>query len=179
MRKYTFRLIGIFFVVIGFVFLLNSFQLTGFTIIDDIAQSTSSLMGIVFVIGGILFFVAGRGEESDLEIFISRKALERSKKDTFVRTNLRSYMNEIKMIAANPEGRPQERIGDFKVSPRSHKNIRVAWHYSPSENRLYVDDLLYHRKEGQYIEDWNNKARNRKVRIRDYEEKGFEELEPS
>ncbi len=175
MEKKVFRAFGIFLIIIGIIFSLNSFKITGFTIFENIAQTTSSFIGIILLIGGILFLTAGREEkESKLEIFISNKALERSKKDRFIRQNLAQYRDEIRMITANPQARPQEHVGDFSVSPQGHKNIRVAWHYDRQTKTLYIDDLLYHKKEHEYVDKWNRKATKREITREDYKKAGYQ-----
>ena len=65
----------------------------------------------------------------------------------------------------------KERLGDFWVSPRGRKKERIAWHFSIDHKEkkiyLYIDDFFYH-KERSYIEEWDVKAANRKITLKDY-----------
>lgn len=112
--------------------------------------------------------------EANNLIFISNSAIERSKKDAFVSRNLKEYLIEIGRISRNPDERPQEKIGEFSVSPRgrSGKGIRVAWHLNSNGN-IFIDDLLYHKDRFRFIDDWNHKVKNRIIRREYYEKKGY------
>jgi len=105
-------------------------------------------------------------------IFISEQALERLKKDKYIKNNKKEYNNEIIRIRDSLLNRPKEVIGKFLISPRGEKNIRVAWHieYNKSKDTtiIYIDDLLYHIKEGIYIDKWNEKARKNLISLNSY-----------
>lgn len=107
-----------------------------------------------------------------MKVFVSKKALERSNKDKFVREHLSEYMKEINMLIASQLNRPTERIGEFNVTPRGHKKERIAWHREG--NDLYVDDFLYHESGEDYVDKWNIKARIGKIKIEDYKNTGYE-----
>lgn len=109
-----------------------------------------------------------------MKVFISRKALDRSKKNKFVKEHLREYMKEIDMLVASQLKRPTERIGEFNVTPRGDKKERVAWHREGED--LYVDDFLYHEKDEDYVDKWNIKARIGKIKREDYESVGYDLL---
>ncbi len=74
------------------------------------------------------------------------------------------------MISMLPKKRPKERIGDFFISPRGHKKIRVAWHIK--DENIYIDDFLYH-ENNDYVDKWNKKAARKEIRIEDYEKEGY------
>lgn len=113
----------------------------------------------------------------NLKIFISKNALERIKKDKFVRENLKWYNQHILMIAQNPNRVPHEKIGKFYINPRGHENRRIAYHFEFVEKDrlwiIYIDDLLYHEKTG-YVDSWNVKAKMGE--IKNLEFKKFNEL---
>ena len=116
-------------------------------------------------------------ESQGIKIQISRYALERAKKDPFIKENIDRYENEIEMISKNPGSRPQEKIGEFNVSPRgrSYNGLRVAWHFDAGANTLFVDDLLYHTRGGDYVDDWARKVnRLGEIKIQNYRERGYE-----
>ena len=96
--------------------------------------------------------------QEDIEVFISKKALERAKKDRTVRENRKKYVNEIRRIFQNPLQRPQHPIGEFRVSPRGKNKFRIAWHYDILKKQLFIDDLLYHINDKDYTDNWNDKA---------------------
>src|SRR3989344_4539396 len=110
------RILASFLFALGIIFISGSLQITG----------------LVFIIGGAAILFASSRETSEkkgLAILISNEAVERSKKDNFIRGNIRKYVHEIEMIKADPSHRPQEIIGELHVSPRGHVNLRVAWHF--------------------------------------------------
>ena len=55
-------------IIIGVFLILNSsFNITGFFILDNLNKSVGSFLGIVFVVGGILVAMIGRGDREGLE----------------------------------------------------------------------------------------------------------------
>ena len=175
--KRVFNISGISFILIGIILLLNSIVfITGNAIIEDVGTGIGSFWALWFIVGGIALLIESRNSQSSkLEIFISRTAIERSENDPKVKASIGQYMQEVAMIAADPTHRPQERIEGFQVSPRGNKGLRVAWRYSKSEGRLYIDDFLYH--EGKdYNGKWIRKVRGGKITPRDYQTAGYQVL---
>lgn len=177
MEKRISKFLGIALILIGIVLLLNLSGITGFAILQDIGMTTGSIFGIIFVVGGVILLLAREKHREEkqggLEIFISRKAIKRAKTDIQIKQNLRQYQNEVRRIKQDPLGRPQEIIGEFRVSPRGETNLRVAYHYDQQGNRLYIDDVLYHVTEREYVNDWATKARHRRITRKDYEKAGY------
>lgn len=140
-----------------------------------IGTSGASIAVVFIFIAGLILLLTERGK-GGLEILISEKALERSRNDSRVRNNMRRYANEIRMIAADPRARPQEKVGEFHVSPRGQSvgGLRVAWHYDEGKNKLYIDDLLYHTGENDYVDKWNRKVSARRITRKDYESAGYQ-----
>ncbi len=166
--------IGSILAFIGIVLILNSFSgITGFVIIENINKNVSGIFGFAFFVAGVLLFL--QQQTRGLEVFISNEAIKRSGKDRFIRNNLGAYRREIAMIIANPVARPQEIMGKFRVSPRgeSLKGLRVAWHFDSQSGRLYIDDLLYHEKEGKYVGRWNRRVRNGEITPETYVSSGL------
>lgn len=134
--------------------------------------------GIVFtLLGGLFLFMGTREEEKrqtldkKLEsIMISNRALEKSRKG-FFKLRFKEYMAEIDRIAQNPSARPKEGVGEFFVSPRGGKQIRVAWHVEGDV--LYIDDFLYHDTGRGYSDNWDRKAFTGKIRREDYKDEGY------
>jgi len=156
-------LIGSVLLIIGLFLILNfDANITGAVIGVKVSPTVNSFVGVLFVIVGVLVL-----EKSAIEVIvkeapkvcISEQAIERSKKDRYVRENLKRYAAEINRIAEEPEKISQEIIGDFRISPRGHKNIRVAWHMKrrDGQEEVCVDDLLYHKGE-DYVDKWNKKV---------------------
>lgn len=189
----AFRGFGIALIVWGVLLFLNVPSFTGFASFDGLTGRVASLLGLIFVVVGCIFVVASRAVPGKLEqtvasaspaqkvprIFISRIALERAEKDDYINKNWNDYLKEIQMIQGDPRSRPQERIGEFSVSPRGHKMIRVAWHYDPQTNSIYIDDVLYHKGDLRYNEGWNKRATSSHITRRTYAEKGYQPLEVS
>lgn len=62
---------GVILFFIGFIFILNSLSgMTGFAIAESIGKIPSSIIGLIFIIGGILLFV--RGKESNLALEVKK-----------------------------------------------------------------------------------------------------------
>lgn len=105
------------------------------------------------------------------EVLISKQAIDRSEKDNYIIRNTRDYINEIDRISQLPLSRPAEKIGDFKVSPRGNKKIRVAWRYKKNPDgseTVFIDDLLYHVTSDNYVDNWIDKARDGDIKAKDY-----------
>lgn len=103
---------------------------------------------------------------------ISIQALERSKRDAFVKTNWKIYRKEIIMLTLSEGNRPAEKIGDFFVTPRGSVKHRIAWHFSIDNKTniktIYIDDILYHVTPERYVDDWNKKVRAGKINLGSY-----------
>jgi hypothetical protein len=109
------------------------------------------------------------------KIFLSKKAIEKVEKDKYVREKIEAYLAEIERLIKGK--RPTEKIGEFNVSPRGHKNIRIAWHIEYDERDkshiLYIDDFLYHEKEKEYKGGWIKGVERGKITINTYKESGY------
>src|SRR3989344_5003221 len=165
-KKEGYRILGLILFLLGLFFLLNSKVdiITSAVVGIPLASSTlSSIPSILFIIIGIILMTSS--ETKDLEIVVSKIAQKRLKKDKKIQSDYERYIDEIIMIRADPKSRPQERIGEFQVSPRGRGKggIRVAWHYDKESNKLYIDDFLYHVKENKYVDNWTEKATKKKI----------------
>lgn len=64
MNKKIFRIAGAFIALIGIVLILNaSSGITGFTILEGIGKTAGYIIGLVLILGGILFYMGGRMSE--------------------------------------------------------------------------------------------------------------------
>lgn len=113
-----------------------------------------------------------------VKIYISKKALERAKKDRIISGNLKRYAHEITLIAeelsALKSVKGKEKIGEFTVSPKHHHNkFRVAWKRSKGKDggdAVYICDLLYHIDDKNYTDHWNRRAAEGRITLKDYKE---------
>ncbi len=64
MNKRVFVIEGLSFLFIGLVFLLNSFSsITGAVVLENVGVDVSGLLGLVFVIAGLVVMIAGEREK--------------------------------------------------------------------------------------------------------------------
>ncbi len=62
------HILGIFYLIIGFIILLSSFQtITGFAIIQDVQPKITSILGIILISLGLLISTAVKEKEGELE----------------------------------------------------------------------------------------------------------------
>jgi hypothetical protein len=74
MKKVILEISGIFIFLIGFIFMVNYLSgVTGYVITNQINTEFSSIMGIVFIIGGLLLFIAGRHQQKSNVVFVNQK----------------------------------------------------------------------------------------------------------
>lgn len=65
MKRSVMRALGILLILAGVLFVLNSFSgITGFAVAELVGKATGSIIGLVFIVGGIVLFL--RGQESEL-----------------------------------------------------------------------------------------------------------------
>lgn len=114
----------------------------------------------------------GSERKDSLRIMVSAEALDRARKDSFIFNAKERYIHEIEKIAEGLRNIQQEVIGDFHVSPQGNNQIRVAWH-KDSKGNVYIDDLLYHTKQGMYVDKWNERARKGEINRGTYSKKGY------
>lgn len=101
-------------------------------------------------------------------VMTSKQARNARKKDKTISDNLGEYISEIRKIVINPEKREAETIGEFLVSPRGGKRIRIAWEYDPESNTIKIHDLLYHVSMDEYNGKWNRKATKGEITKKTY-----------
>ena len=110
--------------------------------------------------------------QSNLKIhpYISTRALNRFKKDLFVKQNKKWYIQQIFLLIQSRLDRPTETLGKFLLTPRGHETKRIAFHFEIKDDTLslYIDDLLYHRSNGEYVDNWNQKVRSGKITLKTY-----------
>lgn len=79
--KRVYLISGIFFIFLGFLFLISSFSgITGLSIFENAEKTTSSIFGIVFIVGGFLVIFIGTKtleEIANLEVKSFRRWLEK------------------------------------------------------------------------------------------------------
>jgi hypothetical protein len=111
------------------------------------------------------------------KVFLSKEAIKKVEKNSRVREKIENYLAEIERLIKAKGKRPTEKIGKFNVSPRGHKNIRIAWHIERDERDksyiLYIDDFLYHEKEKEYKGEWIKGVEQGKITIDTYKENGY------
>ena len=186
MRRSVLLGFGFAVVIWGAVLLAQGLSITGFAVLEGIGKGVSSVFGISLLVGGLILLAAARESVSGLErqasaqretsVLISNIALERMNSDKHVRAMLPRFMKEIAMIKSNPIGRPKEKIGEFLVSPQGHNPVRVAWHYDPKSNTVYIDDVRYHATSKDYDKNWNKRAERGDVTLSSYEASGYSAL---
>ena len=152
----------------GFFFINIGSNITGAVAGVSISSGMNSFFVIIFIFIGLLLTRVTPREKKSLEIMISNEASKKATKDKKIRNSMKAYRREIDMIKKQLDSRPQESLGDFRVSPRGHKDIRVAWHYDPEKNILYIDDLLSHRSDKKYKSNWASRAKKREITLGDY-----------
>lgn len=85
------KTLGILFALAGMILIFDPLRITGFVIAENIGGEINSVLGLVFVIGGIIFFMAGRTWEGGLELNLAQKILKSRK--------ILEHPREIKSIA--------------------------------------------------------------------------------
>lgn len=182
------RIIGLSLIVFSICLSFVSLKISGSAVSEGINYPEKIFIFIMFAFGILLatFSPTETTATKPLEVLISRKALSRARKDSFIRENIDAYGREIEkvesMVAENPTLAIQraKTIGEFTISPTGYSGRggpRVAWEYDPKTNTLKIHDVLYHEKrpgsaEG-YIDDWDRKAQKREITRKNYEREGF------
>ncbi len=166
-----------FFVTGALLIISSSINITGYAVGTYQNQwDIKLILGLGFVFGSLLMLaMQSRSQPSkkSIKIKISKKAVGQIKEKLPTRPRIREYLEEIRMIAANPLQRRHETAGRFNISP-SYKikiGIIVAWHYDKKTDTLFVDDLLYREKEDKC--EWEKKAAKGKIMQEDYMKKGY------
>ncbi|MBI2629977.1 hypothetical protein HYW76_02655 [Candidatus Pacearchaeota archaeon] len=176
------RVMGIAFLVAGIAITLASSSITAAVI--GINKAEVYFFGLSLIALGIVLLLVSqtleeiaqspvRVKKEKVRIMISRPALERARKDGYIKNHLSKYKGFIRKIAANPINPVKENIGDFSISPLGAPNERVAWHYDARTNTLYIDDVLYHDSDRRYVDNWNKKVTSRKVTKSQYQQSGY------
>jgi len=174
MKSKTYKILGYLAFIIGIISLANSASnITGFAIVDEVSDSVSVNLAILFFIAGfLLLFLESRLEDKEgvLEILISKKAINKVNKDKRLRSERKKVLKEIEKISQNPDNRPTERIGEFLISPRGHKAIRIAWTYNPKEKIIKIYDILHHTGNRRGYDGWADNVREGGVKQKNYGE---------
>ena len=68
------EILGIFMFFAGFIFMINYLSgITGYVVTNQVNTEFSSIAGIVFIVGGLMLFIAGRHLENSNVIFVNQK----------------------------------------------------------------------------------------------------------
>jgi len=123
--------LGIIFLILGVFFLINSFSgITGFVIVEDFGRGISGILGVVFVLVGILLFSAGnygqeayRKRESKLREILGEKFEQLS--DTLKIAYNKSYRRYLEKMMRSGNDRIERNVKDkLKEIVRKYKSNR-------------------------------------------------------
>lgn len=158
-------------IILGFIIITFTSSITGNIIGENLSKGIGFILGLALVIGGLVILLTKRQiSEGGLAILISDKAAKKLRKDKGIKERREWYIGEIRKIAQDPTSRPQERMGQFNVSPRgsSPEGRRIVWNYDSERNRLLIQDLVRHESKGRYSGYWNKKVRKGQIIKTDY-----------
>jgi hypothetical protein len=108
-----------------------------------------------------------------VQVRVSEKAMQRTERDRRISQNMAKFWDYVARIASSPIQYPQEIIGEFRISPRGHNPLRIAWGYDSATKTLNIYDFLYHISDKDYVDRWNRKAANGTITREDYQQAGF------
>jgi len=140
MVKREFRYLGIALLLIGAVLLVNSFGITGFAILEGAGKTMGSVLGIVFVVVGILLIQSRRRVEKESELvryveIIRTKSFNRS-----VRGHEGEAKNAIAKIGTGMGGEHKLITGDYSI--RATKGARVVFAYNKNHTEATLKRYL-------------------------------------
>mgnify|MGYP001619033322 CR=1 FL=1 len=132
------RIIGLSLIIFSVCLSFVSLRISGSAVSEVINYPEKIFIFIMFAFGILLATFSPNETKTTkpLEVLISRKALNRARKDSFIRDNLDTYGREIEKIESMIEENPSQvvqrakTIGEFTISPTTysgHKGPRVAW----------------------------------------------------
>ena len=142
MKKFYFYL-GILLLILGIIFSTNSIsKITGFSIIEEVSSKTSSTLGLLFILFGIIFLLFERLAERNIANFVETDAFKRQTK----RVDRKLIALAIEKIEKGIGHQHQLRHADYKGSfaVRTSKGGRIVYEvvgdkvylkeYKPSHN---------------------------------------------
>ena len=144
MEKGTLVIIATVLTIIGLVFLIDSLGITGGVISDSVGETTSSILGLIFIIAGIVLFMARKVKESNL---VNRTGDNREVdlSDRFMRSIRGRDINRIN-AAIKKIGTRKGKEEILQMDPNLH-SIRVAKgdriiFYRMGEERVQADKYV-------------------------------------
>lgn len=143
--KRAYLISGIFFILLGFLFLISSFSsITGFAIFENVSSSAGSILGIVFVVGGILIASMKRQE--------AYRSRESKLKGLMGQTKYNALADKDKIAYNTSYRRYLERIGKTKKEPEVNvaEQIREIMKEYSRRKIDYVDVAEELRKFGKF-----------------------------
>ncbi|MDO8508085.1 MAG: hypothetical protein Q7S27_00205 [Nanoarchaeota archaeon] len=137
-KKSILRIIGVFYIILGFLILLNSFgTITGLVIVDNIEPQIISVLGIIVISLGFLITIAIREKEGNLEKNISLNLYKANKGDeneSYMMTDPEFYFESTGAISL---GRFKREIHHLKESSTGDELIKIVREsYEPSLIKL-------------------------------------------
>lgn len=162
----------------------------GFVIAEPQASQINYFVAAVLLIVGLILFLSNKPKleeivkKTEVQFYISNKAIERAMSDKYIKYNLKRYEKLIDTLKNHLLGGhtyQTERMGEFNVSPQGHKKDRIAWHVRSEKSgdkeirKVYIDDLLYHINDKDYVDKWNRKAANYEIKVNNYETAGYKQ----
>ena len=142
MKKRDLKFTGIILVILGVIILVNSYTtITGLTILNETTKTTISILGIMFVVGGILLLMT-RGGKGRLERLSDANVnLEPTEKFTksIRRHNLADINAAIRKIGTG-KGKEERLKGGDGYSIRVSKGGRVLFDYDDSHSTAILEE---------------------------------------
>ena len=135
MKKRPLKMFGIFLIVLGLIFTINSFQITGFEIFEEISQTAGSFIGIILIAGGLIIFATATKFATPSFIRSLEDIIEDLGEDTSIiidsgplidlqNTNqLDSFVQRLKGADKNDVYVPQEVLRELKKRKETGQDI--------------------------------------------------------
>ena len=148
MKKIRFRIFGITLVLVGALFFLNSLQITGLSILEDVGQTAGSFIGIILIVGGSLLFITTTKTANPALVRSLESIIDDLGEDTSIiidsgsvidlrdRKYLDNFMERLKAADKNDVYVPQEVLRELKRRRETEEDVE----------RLHIESWSPHDK---------------------------------
>src|SRR3989344_3660465 len=135
MKKIRFRIFGITLVLVGALFFLNSLQITGFSILENVGQPAGSFVGIILIVGGSLLFITATKIENPALVRSLESIIDDLGEDTSIiidsgpvidlrdRKYLDNFIERLKAADKNDVYVPQEVLRELKRRRETKEDV--------------------------------------------------------
>jgi hypothetical protein len=188
MQKRNLKILGLALLILGIILLVNSYTaITGFTISNETAKATVSILGIIFVLAGILLFESGRTSKEGRGLEVKVYETHRGRNKYIEATGMDDIAPYLQVNNNKPVDAAHINLEDLKeltgpetISKKEREEIARKYEGS-LKHRMYIGfkDYFKNREKKKELSKEERQKLARELRVSRAAERIIDIIDPS